>query len=149
VSAMVASTNQTWLNNLWNYMKTVNINRDGYYGNSIKLLSLIVISGNWWAPDADLFKTGTPQTTLENTISIYPNPAADAGIKVGFNLEQNETVNYKVYSLTGVEMPVGGSFEANGGINNFELPTAALPAGNYLIVINTISKHLVQQFSKI
>lgn len=149
VSAMVASTNQTWLNNLWNYMKTVNINRDGYYGNSIKLLSLIVISGNWWAPDPDLFKNGTTQLTSENTITIYPNPVSDAGITVGLNLMKAETVKYKIYSLTGVEMPIGGSFEGNNGINNFELPTAALPAGNYLIVMNTISKHLVQQFSKI
>jgi len=85
----------------------------------------------------------------ENTITIYPNPVSDAGITVGLNLMKAETVKYKIYSLTGVEMPIGGSFEGNNGINNFELPTAALPAGNYLIVINTISKHLVQQFSKI
>ncbi|MBJ6360199.1 glycosyl hydrolase family 8 [Paenibacillus sp. GCM10012307] len=46
VSAMISSNNQTWLNSVWNY--TVNASTEGYYEESIKLFSLIVMSGNWW-----------------------------------------------------------------------------------------------------
>jgi hypothetical protein len=51
VSAMIepeSGTNQAWLDALWGYVTT---HDDGsYYGDSIKLLTMIVASGNWWAP---------------------------------------------------------------------------------------------------
>lgn len=46
VSAMISSANQSWLNSVWNY--TVNASAEGYYEESIKLFSMIVMSGNWW-----------------------------------------------------------------------------------------------------
>lgn len=46
VSAMTSSSNQSWLNSVWNY--TVNASAEGYYEESIKLFSMIVMSGNWW-----------------------------------------------------------------------------------------------------
>ncbi len=47
VSAMIDSSNQLWLNQLWdNAVK----NHNSYFGDSIALLSLITASGNWWIP---------------------------------------------------------------------------------------------------
>ncbi|GAB6992241.1 glycosyl hydrolase family 8 [Paenibacillus pini] len=46
VSAMTNSSNQTWLNSVWT--KTANSSSEGYYEDSIKLFSMIVMSGNWW-----------------------------------------------------------------------------------------------------
>ena len=51
VSAMVepsTGTNQPWLDGLWNAMTTAR-DRD-YYGDTIKLLAMVVVSGNWWVP---------------------------------------------------------------------------------------------------
>ncbi len=48
VSAMIDATNQLWLNSLWDYI-TGN-DEPSYYGDSIKLLVLITVSGNWWMP---------------------------------------------------------------------------------------------------
>lgn len=50
VGAMVNPTNQQWLNALWNFMVNMRPEDSDYYGNTIKLLSMIIISGNWWAP---------------------------------------------------------------------------------------------------
>lgn len=50
VSAMSDSSNQAWLNSLWSQMVATPLSADDYYGNTLKLLSMIVISGNWWAP---------------------------------------------------------------------------------------------------
>lgn len=50
VSAMVSSTNQSWLNSLWKYMVNANISNGEYFGNTLKLQSMIVASGNWWIP---------------------------------------------------------------------------------------------------
>lgn len=46
VSAMVSSSNQDWLNAVWDY--TVSASSEGYFEESIKLFSLIMMSGNWW-----------------------------------------------------------------------------------------------------
>lgn len=50
VAAMVDAGNQAWLNALWD--ATVSGGDSTYYGDTIGLLSLIAMSGNWWAPEA-------------------------------------------------------------------------------------------------
>jgi hypothetical protein len=51
VSAMVepeTGTNGPWLGKLWN--EVAGRAPTDYYGDTIKLLTMIVMSGNWWAP---------------------------------------------------------------------------------------------------
>ncbi len=48
VSAMVDKNNQYWLNSLWNYLTNFKIKDYDYYDNTIKMLNLIIISGNYW-----------------------------------------------------------------------------------------------------
>ncbi len=50
VSAMVSSTNQTWLNDIWSNVLATPITRDGYFGNTIKMICMLVMSGNMWTP---------------------------------------------------------------------------------------------------
>jgi endo-1,4-beta-D-glucanase Y len=50
VAAMVTAGHQQWLNALWQYMVNTPMDASDYYGNTIKMLSMIVISDNWWAP---------------------------------------------------------------------------------------------------
>lgn len=55
VSAMVNQANQSWLDDLWLFMLESDRDefRDGskmYYENTIQMLCLIALSGNWWAP---------------------------------------------------------------------------------------------------
>ncbi|UQZ37223.1 beta-glucanase [Paenibacillus sp. PK3_47] len=46
VSAMTSSVNQSWLNAVWSH--TAGSAAEDYYEDSIKLFSMIVMSGNWW-----------------------------------------------------------------------------------------------------
>lgn len=51
VAAMVEAetgSNQAWLDALWDWV--VAAPSGGYYNDSIRLLVLAVVSGNWWAP---------------------------------------------------------------------------------------------------
>ena len=48
VSAIVDASNQAWLDAVWRLI--VATAPDVYYGDTVKMISLIVISGNWWAP---------------------------------------------------------------------------------------------------
>ncbi|MCK9523121.1 MAG: glycosyl hydrolase family 8 [Proteobacteria bacterium] len=47
--AMVNAGNQHWINTVWNHLVS-NKWEEAYYEDTIKLLSMIVMSGNWWAP---------------------------------------------------------------------------------------------------
>ncbi len=50
VSAMVSPENQNWLNRIWDYMVHFKRSEFGYYDNSIKMMAMIIISGNYWMP---------------------------------------------------------------------------------------------------
>jgi hypothetical protein len=50
VSAMVGAENQSWLNSLWDRIVATDVASDEYFGNNIKMLALIAMSGNYWAP---------------------------------------------------------------------------------------------------
>jgi endo-1,4-beta-D-glucanase Y len=51
VSAMVDKKNQQWLNHVWNYLAAFKMKDYDYYDNSIKLLDMIILSGNYWKPN--------------------------------------------------------------------------------------------------
>ena len=51
VGSMTDISNQEWLNSLYEELISNNDFQDGdYYSNTIKLLSMIVISENYWNP---------------------------------------------------------------------------------------------------
>jgi endo-1,4-beta-D-glucanase Y len=50
VSAMTDAKNQQWLNKLWDYIIHFKLKDFDYFDNSIKMLNLIVLSHNYWAP---------------------------------------------------------------------------------------------------
>lgn len=50
VSAMVDSGNQEWLNVLWDRMVSTPTDECTYFDNSVRLLVMITVSGNWWMP---------------------------------------------------------------------------------------------------
>lgn len=50
VAAMSDADNQAWLDGIWARVLETPIEADNYYGNSIKLLSMLVMSGRWAAP---------------------------------------------------------------------------------------------------
>jgi hypothetical protein len=53
VSAMAGGPeNQEWLNKLWDYITRFKLRDFDYYDNSIKMINLIILSGNYWAPIA-------------------------------------------------------------------------------------------------
>ena len=50
VAAMADRTNQQWLNSLWDYIIHFRLKDFDYYDNSIKMIGLIMLSGNEWTP---------------------------------------------------------------------------------------------------
>ena len=79
VGAMTDAANQTWLNDLWDLTLATPIDAEGYYENTLKLLSLIVMSGNWWTPTA-LAGGCAPQSTPLCTNGGY---LSNLDVKIG------------------------------------------------------------------
>ena len=50
VAAMADAENQAWLDAIWDRVNETPIENENYYGNSIKLLSMMVMSGRWITP---------------------------------------------------------------------------------------------------
>lgn len=50
VGAMVDAAHQEWLNDIWDLVVAEALNDEDYYGNTLKLLAMVVMSGNWWSP---------------------------------------------------------------------------------------------------
>jgi hypothetical protein len=53
VGAMSDPSRQEWLNALWESVAASKPGVDGYYGDTLKMLCMIVLSGNWWTPMPD------------------------------------------------------------------------------------------------
>jgi endo-1,4-beta-D-glucanase Y len=50
VAAMVDASNQNWLNESFSFLLSLDIQDYTYYDNTLKLLCMLVLSGNYWAP---------------------------------------------------------------------------------------------------
>ena len=48
--------NQAWLNKVWDYLTAFKMKDFDYYDNTIKLLDMIIISGNYWGGGDQLTK---------------------------------------------------------------------------------------------
>lgn len=108
VGAMVDSGNQAWLNAIWDLAVATPIEAEGYYENTLKLLAMIVMSGNWWAPEAvsgGCAPSGTPFCTGGGTL-------ADADVKIGRALAPSgdETLKLKggAFLAQGLPVPLTG-----------------------------------------
>ena len=68
VAAMVDSAHQSWLNSVFDFMTTKDPSQD-YFEDSIRLLSALVMSGNWWSP------VYTVQESVQSEIDLLSAPA--------------------------------------------------------------------------
>jgi endo-1,4-beta-D-glucanase Y len=96
VGAMVDAANQAWLNDVWGLMISTPLSAEGYYENTLKLLAMIVMSGNWWAPQTvagGCSPSGTPLCTNPASITgadvqlkKVGAPAGDESLKIKASL---------------------------------------------------------------
>ncbi|PIF00945.1 MAG: beta-glucanase [Maribacter sp.] len=119
VGAMADPSQQEWLNNLYGELTgTPFSSNDGYYSNTLKMLSMITISGNYWVPGHH--NSLNPLEINEGSFRVIPNPAQDkiqiTGLKMGDTIEIMD-VSGKIYRT--LNLP-----EGSATIEVPELPTA-------------------------
>ncbi len=140
-SAMTGSTNQKWLNSLWDNIKGVtDLNRDGYYGNTIKMMCMIIMSSNWWAPSqvaaAQIsFNLGNVKQTLLQDVLITPNPSKGNFI-LQWNAAGNETMHLSIADNNGKKV-YNRDAAIRTGINKIAVQLNNTTAGIYFLTLRT------------
>lgn len=141
-AAIVDSKYQNFLNDGWDAMRSSN---DGYFSNSITLLNMLLVSGNWWLPA----EGGGPNTP--NCFCIDASSGANSlklkingdKIKVTGNFIKNENVSARIFSLSGKMVKEIKS------INSYisEISLNDLSAGSYLLRLKNGSAITNKSFS--
>jgi hypothetical protein len=134
-----STTYQSTLNSL--YTKTVNTTDalPAYFGNTLRVISLFMMTGNFWKPTNLI----TTDLTILNTLPvlIYPIPC-DESIYLDINTKND--VYYTIYGINGNLIDSGIS--KNNG-TNFEVKSPINP-GMYLIKLEVDSKINISCFIK-
>jgi endo-1,4-beta-D-glucanase Y len=132
VGAMLDTTKQEWLNNLYDNILNSETSENGYYGNTLKLLSMIVISGNFRNPSCELYSAIRKTDAGSDLFKIYPTKTKGrVTVEPSGNINSYANINVEVFNLT-------GSVISERKINNTGktiLNLSDLPSGLYLISI--------------
>lgn len=142
VGAMLDTSNQSWLNNLYEELVSNNNSADGdYYSNTIKLLSMIVISGNYWVPNCNTLGVG--DLNLKNDdLLIHPN--ITKGIVF---IDLNQTPNNVTYSVT----DINGKVLIDNGIldnNQNRIDISSFKNGIYFFSFQVDNKLITKKIIK-
>ncbi len=102
VGAMLDTNNQEWLNTLYSKILMSNVNSGGYYDNTLKLLSMITLSGNYWVPPCELINgIADRNNSGKQYFKIYPT-VTEGKLTVILNKNAgNETLYLSVFNCTG------------------------------------------------
>jgi hypothetical protein len=102
VGAMLDTANQQWLNKLYTKIRSYSINSGGYYDNSIKLMSMITLSGNYWVPPCDILNgTAELRDSKKNPFSIIQMPGSEKLTLIIDGEITNRVAEFSVYNLSG------------------------------------------------
>lgn len=75
-------------------------------------------------------------TAAAYDLSIQPNPVSAVDAELYLTTAQAETLSVAVYSLSGVRMGETIRHTAEAGAQRLTLPTAQLPSGLYVVIVN-------------
>ncbi len=140
VGAMVDTTKQDWLDNLYSVILNAKTTDAGYYGNTIKLLSLITISGNYWVPPYDQYSgISKPQPQQDDLFSIYQSRMEGSLTIKMRNKSGYEKIGIRIYNSCGSILKQ----QSLNDNNNTEIHISNFPAGLYLITLFSLNGKLI------
>ncbi|GAA2025768.1 glycosyl hydrolase family 8 [Catenulispora yoronensis] len=124
-SAMAAG-DQAWTDTIWSYLQT-NPYGDGYFGESIKTLVMIVMAGDYWSPAA----SSTPPPA--NNFSVSDAPASGT-VTAGSSV--SSTVSTAVVSGSAESVSLTASGLPSGATASFS-PAGVTAGGGSTLTIAT------------
>lgn len=98
-ACIVDANHQIYLNIGWNNIVD---NQEGYYSDTVNLLCMLLISGNWWSYNSNTTALPVSPTIPSKTelIGNYPNPF-NPTTNIGFRIAGFGFVELEIYDVTG------------------------------------------------
>jgi endo-1,4-beta-D-glucanase Y len=145
VAAMVDASHQTWLNDAFDFLLTQELQDFEYYDNTIHLISLLVLSGNYWVPQ------GIPGTVNEALavhpiINTFPNPFSSS-ITVSVSVQKNSNLTLTVTDICG-KVRFRKEIEKTIGIYSETIDLKFLVPSIYLLKVETGEFQMVSRIIK-
>jgi len=141
VGAMLDTAHQAWLNTLYDKTKSFYSN-GGYYDNTLSLLSLITISGNYWVPDTAL-TAGIHETKKVEKKDVFKIKSSliDHQLEIQINeAYRNVQYQFRMVDLSGRLLWQKESNTANG----IRINTSPYQSGMYVVyAIDSKSQQIV------
>ena len=130
VGAMLDTANQEWLNKLFTKTLLASTANGGYYDNTLRLLSMITISGNYWVPDCDILNgvKGVKKHS-ENSFRVYPT-----GTQGEFTVKVNPSFNNKKIIVSVMDLQ-GRVMKRSTLSGNSRIDLQNFPKGLYLVTL--------------
>lgn len=139
VGAMTDVANQAWLNDVWDLVVATPLDAEAYYENTVKLLGMVAMSGNWWSPAAVGGGCVPPSST---TLCTGGGALGNIKLKLGGLVSgpDRQSINLKASLFFAAGVPVAAPYVAgaqvlvedlgNGSASVYELSrfTTAVPS---------------------
>ncbi|PYC71466.1 glycoside hydrolase [Streptomyces tateyamensis] len=135
--AAMAAGDQAWTDTLWNYLAT-NPFGDGYYGESIKMLVYLVMSGDYWAPNGSSSPANDfSVSTSPGSGTVTAGQAASTTVSTAVTSGSAQSVALAATGLpSGATAAFSPASVTAGGSATLTVSTgAATPAGSYPITV--------------
>lgn len=145
VGMMVDASNQTVLNSTYDWVVAEPISNWTYFSNSIKMLCLLTVSGNYWYPS---LATGVN----ENVLTANKNDFSIAQNEQSISINLNSAVNYEnctvyVHDQLG-QIIFSSKINPADGQNSIPFSTENLANGMYVVTIQSESTQKSIKFIK-
>lgn len=102
----------------------VAIHMDGKYDSSVQIFFQVTGVANEAAAEAAY------------ALSVNPNPVSAMDAELDFEMNRAETLSIAIYNLSGLRLGETLRYRGEAGQHRLTLPTASLPAGIYLVMVN-------------
>ncbi len=129
VGAMLDTTKQDWLNKLYDEVLSSKTSENGYYGNTLKLLSMLVLSGNYWVPPCEVYSSIKKHQSDSDGFTVYPT-RTNGRVNISFpTASPRQKAEVKIINMTG-SVVLERSIDPAGSI---PIDLSSFPAGIYLV----------------
>jgi hypothetical protein len=142
---MVDASHQTWLNDAFDFLLTQELQDFEYYDNTIHLISLLVLSGNYWVPQG-IPRTVNEALAVHPIINTFPNPFSSS-ITVSVSVQKNSNLTLTVTDICG-KVRFRKEIEKTIGIYSETIDLKFLVPSIYLLKVETGEFQMVSRIIK-
>lgn len=140
-AAIVSPEHQQYLNDGWDFISQ---RKESYYSDYLNLMSMLLISGNWWAPSVEYNPVGVTSETTAGLNRSLTHRQINKNLQVEFTLPGSANGELALFSLAGKKV-ASVSAVKEGNRFTATLPTQGLAESVYIMRAGNSSEAISQK----